>query len=40
MTLLNTDVKIYNKIPADRIEQHFKKIMHHKQVRVTPGIQG
>lgn len=41
MSLMNTDAKVRNKIPAKRIQQHLRRIMHHyTSVGFTPGMQG
>lgn len=34
--LMSTDVKIFNKILVNRIQQHIKKIIHHNQVGLIP----
>jgi hypothetical protein len=40
ISLMKTNVEILNKILANTIQQHIKRIIYHAKVRLIPAVQG
>lgn len=37
---MNTEAKLLNKVLANQIQQHIKRIIQHDHMRVIPGVPG
>jgi hypothetical protein len=40
ISLIKFDAEILNKMMANRIQEHIRKIIHHDQIRIIPEMHG